>query len=154
MNTDSMALCEKLVPASYIQQGCQAKKIRENQIRTLIQHVSTVMTLSVWKTGLGKVLTQIRLPLRAVWSSPGSTLFAIRLYIQQDCQTKKKDERESVQDNLLDCLVDLQCLKFRIITAIFRCPKFWYFYNINLPFLFCHSHLASFYAVKSSHKGN
>ena len=41
MNAECIDLCERLVPSSYIQQGCQAKKIRENQIRTLIQHVST-----------------------------------------------------------------------------------------------------------------
>ena len=47
MNTESIALCEKLVPSAYIQQGCQAKKIRENQIRTLIQHVSFIIRASM-----------------------------------------------------------------------------------------------------------
>ena len=46
MNAESIALCEKLVPSAYIQQGCQAKKIRENQIRTLIQHVSFIIKAS------------------------------------------------------------------------------------------------------------
>ena len=46
MNAESIALCEKLVPSAYIQQGCQAKKIRENQIRTLIQHVCFIIRAS------------------------------------------------------------------------------------------------------------
>ena len=46
MNAESIALCEKLVPLAYIQQGCQAKKIRENQIRTLIQHVCFIIRAS------------------------------------------------------------------------------------------------------------
>lgn len=38
MNADSLKLCEKLVPTTYVQQGSQAKQMRENKIRTFLQH--------------------------------------------------------------------------------------------------------------------
>ncbi|XP_060566006.1 O-phosphoseryl-tRNA(Sec) selenium transferase-like [Ruditapes philippinarum] len=38
MNADSLKLCENLVPTAYVQQGTQAKQIRENRIRTFLQH--------------------------------------------------------------------------------------------------------------------
>ena len=39
MNQDCLKLCESLVPASYVQQGVQAKKSHEQKIRILLQHV-------------------------------------------------------------------------------------------------------------------
>ncbi|WAR21169.1 SPCS-like protein [Mya arenaria] len=38
MNAESLSLCEKLVPASYVQQGAQARRMLENKIRIFIQH--------------------------------------------------------------------------------------------------------------------
>lgn len=40
MNSEIQELCERLVPAAYIQQGVQARRIHENKIRHFLQQVS------------------------------------------------------------------------------------------------------------------
>ena len=40
MNPDSVKLCERLIPKTYVQQGVQARRSHENQIRHLLEQVS------------------------------------------------------------------------------------------------------------------
>ncbi|XP_071481281.1 O-phosphoseryl-tRNA(Sec) selenium transferase-like [Diadema antillarum] len=37
MNPDTYAVCEKLIPATYVQQGCESRRVRENKIKHLIE---------------------------------------------------------------------------------------------------------------------
>lgn len=39
MNNQAFSLAEKLIPSTYVQQGLNAKKTRENHIRHFIEHV-------------------------------------------------------------------------------------------------------------------
>ncbi|XP_033646029.1 O-phosphoseryl-tRNA(Sec) selenium transferase-like [Asterias rubens] len=38
MNPDIYSLCERLIPATYVQQGCEARRAHENKIRNLLEH--------------------------------------------------------------------------------------------------------------------
>ena len=38
MNAESYKLCEKLIPATYVQQGREARHVHENKIRILLEH--------------------------------------------------------------------------------------------------------------------
>jgi hypothetical protein len=40
MNNQAFSLAERLIPSTYVQQGLNAKKSRENLIRHFIEHVS------------------------------------------------------------------------------------------------------------------
>lgn len=42
MNNQAFSLAERLIPSTYVQQGLNAKKSRENLIRHFIEHVSFV----------------------------------------------------------------------------------------------------------------
>ena len=42
MNNQAFSLAERLIPSTYVQQGLNAKKTRENQIRHFIEHVSNL----------------------------------------------------------------------------------------------------------------
>lgn len=39
MNNQAFSLAERLIPSTYVQQGLNAKKARENLIRHFIEHV-------------------------------------------------------------------------------------------------------------------
>lgn len=41
MNNQAFSLAERLIPSTYVQQGLNAKKSRENIIRHFIEHVSS-----------------------------------------------------------------------------------------------------------------
>lgn len=47
MNNQAFSLAEKLIPATYVQQGLNAKKSRENLIRHFIEHVRFHLQLQV-----------------------------------------------------------------------------------------------------------
>ena len=42
MDAEMLALCSKLVPGGYVQQGAEARKSRQNKIRHLLEQVSTL----------------------------------------------------------------------------------------------------------------
>ena len=37
MNQDSYAVCEKLIPATYVHQGQESRRVRENKIKHLLE---------------------------------------------------------------------------------------------------------------------
>lgn len=43
MNNQAFSLAERLIPSTYVQQGLNAKKSRENLIRHFIEHVSQII---------------------------------------------------------------------------------------------------------------
>lgn len=47
MNNQAFSLAERLIPSTYVQQGLNAKKSRENLIRHFIEHVSLVQLLYI-----------------------------------------------------------------------------------------------------------
>ena len=46
MNASNFELCGRIIPPSYVQQGQNARKSCENQIRTFLEHVSKPLTVS------------------------------------------------------------------------------------------------------------
>ena len=42
MNSENYKLCEKLIPSTYVSQGCQARRHLENKIRHLLEQVEIV----------------------------------------------------------------------------------------------------------------
>lgn len=43
MNNQAFSLAERLIPPTYVQQGLNAKKSRENLVRSFIEHVSIIL---------------------------------------------------------------------------------------------------------------
>ena len=47
MNVSNYKLCDKIIPASYVRQGLEARKVLENRVMQLLEQACTCTFLSI-----------------------------------------------------------------------------------------------------------